>query len=265
MLESFLWKVARSTWRHMREARLLMVSSSLAYTTILSLVPMLAVSFAIFQAFGGLNKLYDTLAPFIMSNLNKETGEQVISSLKFFVENAHASFVGVSGFIALVFTSMSMLSSAEKALNQVWQTPFRRSLFQRFATYWLFITLGPLALSVAVGAATSSQLPLQRYLPGGTGLFFLVILVIFSIYKWGPHCKVRWLGALISAVVAALFWNFARLGFALYTSQVITYHKVYGSLGAFPILLLWIYILWVIFLGGAALNAAIQKSRLGIE
>ena len=251
--------VLKETWAHMRKAKLLLVASSLAYTTILSIIPLLAVSFAIFQAFGGLDKLYDTLSPLILQNLTEGTSQEVIDTLRGFIANAHANAIGAGGLIALILTSMSMLSSAENAINQVWQTTNTRSVFQRVSAYWLFITLGPLALAVIVGAATSTDFPLTKLLPSGTGIFVITVALFFVIYKWVPNCVVKWQYALLAAFATSIFWNLARLGYALYTKKVIAYNKIYGSLGAIPILLLWIYIVWLIILTGAALSAAMQK------
>ena len=165
-------------------SNLLLVASSLAYTTILSLIPLLAVSFAIFQAFGGLSKLYAVFEPLILSNLAEGLGEEVVLKLKSFIGNAHGSALGVGGFVGLVFTSMSMLSSIEKAINRIWNTQSRRTLFQRVSAYWLFITLGPLALAIAVGTATSSDFPLSALLPNGFAMFVLTSLLFTGIYFW---------------------------------------------------------------------------------
>lgn len=254
-----IFEICKDAIQQMNKAQLLMVASSLAYTTILSIIPVLAVSFAIFQAFGGIQKLYSILEPVILSYLAEGTGESVIQTLHGFIENIHTGAVGAGGLVGLIFTSMSLLFSAEKAINRVWNADTSRGIFQRIASYWLFITLGPLALSIAVGIATSSNLPLSYLFPTGTGMFFITIAVFFCIYKWVPHVYVQWPFALISATVTAIFWNFARFGYSLYTQNVVSYHAVYGSLGAIPILLLWIYISWVVILGGAALTAALQK------
>lgn len=254
-----LTQISRDTWRQMMQAQLLMVASSLAYTTILSIIPLLAMSFAIFKAFGGLNKLYDTVAPFIISNLAEGASDEVISHLENFIDNAHASAVGLGGFLGLVFTSMSMLSSIEKAINRVWQTRITRSWFQRIATYWLFITLGPLAFAFMLGFATSTDHSIAQFLPSGTGIFMITVAAFFGIYQFVPNTRVEWRYSLGAAVFTSVLWNLARLGYNLYTSQVLTYSKIYGSLGAVPILLLWIYIVWVIILGGASLTAALQK------
>jgi membrane protein len=255
--------LANDLIQQVQQAQLLMVASSLAYTTILSIIPVLAVSFAIFQAFGGMQKLYDLVEPMILSNLAHGASSEAIAMLHKFIDNTHAGAVGVSGLVGLIFTSMSLMFSAEKAINFVWQTKPTRSVFQRVAAYWLFITLGPLALSVAVGTATSFNFPLAKLLPSGTGIFILTIGIFFCVFKWVPNTKVKPLFALISAAVTAAFWNIARVSYLLYTDHVVSYNKIYGSLGAIPILMLWIYILWIIVLSGAALTAALQKRSEG--
>ena len=254
-----LARVFSETHKQMQQAQLLMVAASLAYTSILSIIPLLAVSFAIFKAFGGMERIYSTVEPLVLSNLAEGTGEEMILALKGFINNAHTGAVGIGGFLGLMITSMSMLFSAEKAINQVWQTKMTSSVFHRISSYWLFITLGPLALSIAVGIATFFQTPLEKLLPSGTAMFILSVFIFFSVYKWVPHISVRWPFAMISSVVTASLLNLARIGYAYYAKNAVSYRSVYGSLGAVPILLLWIYILWVILLGGAAFTAALQK------
>jgi membrane protein len=248
----------------MKRAQLLLVASSLAYTTILSIIPMMAVSFAIFKAFGGMEKLYQTIEPFILQNLAEGSSTEVIAALRRFVDNTHASAIGITGFVGLIFTSMSMLNSIESAINRVWGAPARRRIFQRIATYWLFITLGPLAASVAVGIASGSSFPLPNLVPSGTGVFLLTILFFTAVFRWVPNTDVHWPYAVFSGIQTAVLLALARAAYGLYTSRVVSYNKIYGSLGAVPILLLWIYIVWAIILTGAAVSAALQH-RLEIR
>jgi len=258
-----LWATLRAvfldTGKHMLEAQLPLVASSLAYTTILSIIPLLAVSFAIFQAFGGLEKIYEMIEPMILENLAESAGKDAMNSIRRFIGNAHGGAMGAGGLIGLVITSMSMLSSAEKAINRVWRAEIKRTLFQRIAAYWLFITLGPIALSVALGTATSSDIPLSKVLPSGTIGFVFGILIFTIIYKFVPNRKVQILPALIAGTATTITWYLAKAGYSLYTHKVVTYHKLYGSLGAIPIMLFWIYIIWLVILAGAAFSAALQK------
>jgi membrane protein len=254
-----LKEILHDTSLQMKESQLLTVASSLAYTTILSVIPVLAVAFSIFQAFGGIEKLYQTLEPMILENLAQGTSEDVMVAIRRFLSNIHGGALGAGGLVGLIFTCMSMLLSIENAFNRIWKAPTSRPIFYRIASYWLFITLGPLALSIAVGIATSSSLPLTKFLPSGTGMFVIFALVFSLAYKYVPNRAVHWAPALISGALTALGWNLARLAYAMYTHKVVSYDKVYGSLGAIPILLLWVYIAWVIVLAGASLTAALQR------
>ncbi len=256
-------EVLKDSAHRIQRAQLLMVASSLAYTTILSIIPILAVSFAVFQSFGGMEKLYEGIEPFILSYLAEGTSAEVIQTLRNFVRNTHSGVVGLSGLIGLIFTSTSMLSSAEKAINRAWEIPVTRGFFKRFSSYWLLISLGPLALAVGLGIASSLQFPLWKLFPSGSGSFLLETAFFFCIYQWVPQDQVLWPCSLTSATITAGLWNLARIVYVYYAHHVVAYHKIYGSLAAVPIILLWIYILWTILLSGAALTVAIQKRSSG--
>lgn len=254
-----LGRVGLDTWTRMQAAQLWMTAASLAYITILSVVPLMAVSFAVFQAFGGLQKLYTELEPVLLSNLAEGTKDQVLVYLERFIRNTHTATVGVGGFLGLVFTSMSMLANIESAFNRVWGAKKARPLFQRVSTYWLFITLGPMALSIGVGIATSSGgSAITRLVPHATAMFAIWVVALWAVYGLVPNCRVDWKFSLLSAVITSALFDLSRLGFNLYIKSFSTYNRIYGSVAAVPILLFWIYIVWVILLTGAALDAALQ-------
>ncbi len=259
-----IFEVSQDTLKQIQEAHLLMVASSLAYTTLLSIIPFLALVFATFQTFGGMQKLYLILEPLILSYLAEGTDEKVITALHEFIENAHTGAVGISGFLGLIFTSMSMLFNVDKAFNQIWKVKIQKSLYQRISSYWLWITLGPLAFSIFIGISSSTPLVITRIIPSGTGILIGSIVFWFCIYQWVPHTPVKGLCALSGSLFTSTCLILARLGYSFYTKSVVTYHVIYGSLGAIPILLLWIYILWVIVLCGAALSATLQKRMTSI-
>ena len=251
--------VIRESWKRLKESQLSLVAGSLAYTTILSVIPLLAVSLSIFQAFGGMERLYATIEPFILDNLAHGSGEQAIAAIRGFIANTHAGTLGATGLAAVIFTTMSMLSSVEAAINRVWRVESRRTLFHRIAAYWLFITLGPVGLAFVLGLATSKRIPVANLLPNGILVFFITVGVFFCVYKWTPARQVYWKPAFVGALSTSVVWNLARLAYQLYASRAVSYHAIYGSLSAIPLLLLWIYILWLIVLAGAALTAALQK------
>lgn len=245
------------TLREIKEAQLALSASSLAYTTILSIIPLLAVSFAVFQAFGGLNKLYEVIEPFVISNLARDAGEKAMEQIRVFISNVKTTTIGAAGFAGLIFTCVTMLSSAEAAINRVWKVEITRPLFQRIAMYWFFITLGPFGFSVMFAMLSSSEM--QMKWPSGTGYFIISVVILSLAYKFVPNRKVHWPSAIFPALLSAACIALARFGYGIYTRQVVTYSKVYGSLGAIPIILVWIYVVWLIILTGAALGASLQK------
>ncbi len=257
-LRSVLKDTVLDTVKIVREEQIPGAASSLAYTTILSVIPLIAVSFSIFKAFGGLDNLYATIEPFIFENLAEGSDEKTLEMIRSFVGNIHAATLGIGGLIGLLFTSMSMLASVEKSINKIWKVPLSRGIFQRVTIYWFFITLGPLALAVAVGAATSLDLPLSRVLPTGTPFFFILVALFYGMYRYIPHRRVYWRSALISAIGTSVSWVIAKGIYGIYVRKVVTYDRIYGSLGAIPIFLVWIYVAWLVILTGAAFSASLQ-------
>lgn len=254
-----------------REAQLPMVASSLAYTTLLSIVPVLALSFSIFQAFGGMERLYAAVEPMIVGSLAQGAGEETLRTLHNLIGRVHAGAVGAGGLIGLLVTCVTMLSGAEKAIHRVWNEELKRPWFNRMAAYWFFITLGPISLAVVVGLLTSTTkevsdtLPLignlLEFLPHGFSGFCLGSAFFYLIYKYVPSRVVHPKAAIAAALFATVGISIAKLTYAFYNKKVLTYSKLYGSLAAVPIFLVWIYILWWVVLMGAALSAAIQKRR----
>lgn len=249
----------RDIRKQIAEAQLLMAASSLAYTTILSLIPLLAVSFSIFQAFGGMDRLYALIEPLVLKYVAEAASDEALTAIRNYIGRIHAGALGATGMLGLIITSFLLLSSAESAINRVWKAPIKRTLFQRIASYWLIVTLGPLTAAIALGFITSSQVSLNEVIPSGVDVFLISVGIFFLIYKLVPNRPVDWKPALISATVAAGLFNIARAGYGLYTSEIVSYNRIYGSLGAVPIMLVWIYICWLVVLSGAAMTAALQK------
>lgn len=256
-----LWPILTTSWKEVQEAQVPLAASSLAYVTVLSIVPFLVVSFSVFQTFQGLDRLSETIQPLILSHLAENSGREAMAQLEKIIQNIHPKTLGLTGLLALILTCTSMISHIEKAINRIWKVQKKRNWFQRLAAYWFFITLGPLLLAIAYGAMNSTQLGKAPLFPIGTGGFVLTLFFFFWIYKWVPNRKVHWIPAFFGSVFTTLCFNFARQGYSFYVKNVVSYHKIYGSLGAIPIFLLWIYIMWLVILFGATLSASIQKKR----
>jgi membrane protein len=264
-LRSVLKDTLLDTFKLVRDEQIPGAASALAYTTILSVIPLIAVCFSILKAFGGLEHLYANIEPFVFENLAEGSDEKTLTLIRSFVDHIHPASLGIGGVVALLFTSMSMLASIETTINKIWKTKLQRGILKRIGIYWLFITLAPLGFAVAIGAATSLDIPLSKVLPTGTSLFFILVAAFYGMYRYIPHRPVYWRAALIASVGTSAIWVFAKNAYGIYVRHFVSYDRIYGSLGAIPILLVWIYVAWLVVLTGAAFSASLQSHYLERE
>jgi membrane protein len=236
------------------EGLILLTASSLAYATILSIVPLIAVIFAIFKAIGDVDRLYSQLEPLILSNLIAGSGDQVASVIQNFIHHANTKVIGFTGFLGLLITSLFMLGSIEAAFNRIWRRTKVRSMTQKIWVYGLILVLGPLAGSIFF--------QLTHVGHSAVTSFSLTIVFFTFVYKFLPSPKVFWRYAFLSGIFTSILICLARWSYTLYVSKFVSYHKIYGRLAAVPVLLLWIYILWLIILIGAAFGASLQRYKI---
>lgn len=249
-----LARVARDTSNTLGEIGFLNVGSSLAYATILSIVPLLAVSLTVYQFFEGPRMFGASLEPMILKYLAEGAGQLAIETLTTSLANARSGMVGATGFGALLVTAIILLSSAESAINRAWRCKKKRSWPKRIGIYLALIALGPLGLAIAFSAL--EKVP---SLPFGAWGMLLSIPVSTLIHKLAPNRPVLWRAAWSGGLFTSIVWALGYIGFRIYTREFVNYDKIYGSLGSIPLLLLWIYLNWVTLLAGAAFSASVQK------
>ena len=245
-------------------------ATALAYTTLLSIVPLIAVMLAFAKAFGGLAKLTEGVQPLIVNNLATGSGEVVKKYLVEFSQNLHAGTLGVVGFVFLILTAVGLLSTIESAFNEVWGVKQERSWFRRFNSYWTILTVGPLfvAFSIGITASLQSSHFVQLYLQSDVSRFvvklapYVLTWVAFTmLYLYMPNTRVRFRSAFLGGILAGTLWEFAKYGYAIYSASSNTYSTIYGSLGALPVFLVWLYLTWMIVLIGAEISFASQNIK----
>lgn len=244
--------------------RISLRASALTYITMLSLVPALAVAFAIVHLLGqeGLRR---SVHEFIFTNLAPGTREQVGSYLDEFIARASAGAMGGLGGLFLLASALSLLHHIEASLNEIWGVRKARPLGQRLLIYWGILTLGPVVLAVSLLASSS----LGRLL-SGSGLLppalaaalplAATVLLLTFLYLATPNAPVSFRAALGGALTAGAAWELAKRAYGLYASRSFQYSAVYGSLGAIPLFLLWVYVSWLLVLSGARLAYALQHA-----
>jgi membrane protein len=264
-------------WRQMlsvlaqrfREARLGVSASSLTFTTVLALVPLFVVALSVFAAFPLFGKFQDTIQRWLIDSLVPESiSRQVLSYLTQF--SRKASRLGSVGLVAVVMSAVFLMVTIERTLGQIWRIERQRPLAQRVLLYWSAITLGPLFLGASLAitsyVVTASRdvvdvLPgIVRWLLDGIE-FFLLIACVSGLYFYVPFTRVQWRHAVTAGVLVAGGIELAKKLLAVYLMQFPTYSIIYGAFAAVPILLVWIYVMWVIVLLGAVLAASMPEVR----
>lgn len=251
-----------------REMRLPQVAGSLTFTTVLALVPLLAVALSIFTTFPMFGEFRAALEKDLLREL---LPEQYAAQLLRYLNNfaAKATQLTAYGLVFLAATAMLMIHTVERALNELWLVQQQRPWTQRVVIYWTLITLGPIligaslaATSYLLSASAGLVLQLPDLLRAAVDYLPLAVsgLAYAALYVLVPNRKIHWRDALIGGFVAALVGELIREGFAAYirTGTVAT---IYGAFAAVPLFLLWVYLAWFVVLFGAAIAATLPMLR----
>ncbi len=235
-------------------------ASALTYITILSLVPLLAVVFAIVRGLGQ-EELRHSVHEFVFSNLAPGTREQIGHYLDGFIAQASSGAMGGFGAFFLLLSAVGLFHNIERSLNDIWGVQRPRPLMTRVILYWSVLTLGPIALGASLFATSMARSLVEHSLPSevialispGTS-----ILLFFFLYIAVPYARVSLRAALGGALVAGCAWEIAKHGYAAWAANSFRYSVIYGSLGTVPLFLIWVYLSWLIVLFGARLSYALQ-------
>tara|TARA_Y100001934_G_scaffold242254_1_gene297905 strand:+ start:1388 stop:2239 length:852 start_codon:yes stop_codon:yes gene_type:complete len=247
----------------LKKSRLPSVASALAFTTVLALVPLLTVVFAILSMFPFFFEWRDEIETFLYSNLVPATGDAVKTYLQEFAGQA-GTLTGL-GLAALLATALLLLSTIEDAFNNIWNISKGRTLSQRLLLYWAMLTLGPVLMVISLALTTYvSSTVLSSWIPAAPGLntallqalpMFLQGLGFFLMYLIVPICTVRAGSALGGAIVAVALFELTKFGFVIFIANFDTYQIIYGAMWSIPVFLLWIYLSWLVTLFGACIAA----------
>ena len=246
------------------------MASSLAYTSLLSLVPLLAIGLAVLAAFPVFDSVREQLQVVIFQYFVPQVGEQVRQYAGAFVENAGR--LTAAGVIGLAFTAVMLLVTIETSFNRIFRVATARTATSRLVVYWTALTLGPLLLGTSF--SLSSWLSLAGVWVARSGLAWLasviggvvaelVLILAFSLLYWAvPNRRVSPIDAGMGGLAAGLAFTVLRWGFALYVASFHVYQSIYGAVATVPIFLLWMYLSWAVVLSGAELAAALPEWRL---
>jgi membrane protein len=260
------------TLRDLMGGQLSLRAMSLVYTTLLSLVPLIAVSFSVLKGFGVHNQveplLFNFLAP--LGPKGVEVGEQIIG----FVDNVKAGVLGSIGLGFLLYTVISLIQKIEESFNYVWQVERLRSLSQRFSNYLSVILVGPILVFTALGITASvlslevvqhlmATEPFGRMLAMGARLMpYLLVCIAFTfIYVFIPNTRVKLSAAVAGALIGGILWQSTGWAFATFITSSARYAAIYSGFAILILLLIWMYLSWVILLLGAQVAFYVQNPQ----
>jgi len=245
------------------------LAGSLTFTTVLAIVPLLAVALALFTAFPQFHDFSDALQAFLTNSLMPPViSENVMSYLNDFAQQA--SRLTAIGGSFLVITVLLLILSVDKALNEIWRVTKPRGIGQRLLVYWALLTLGPLMTGASLWATAFvaresfgviSQIPELLEFTLKVSPFFVSVSGFAALFVIVPNTKVTTRDALMGGLLVAALLEIMKLGFAFYVSQVSTYTMIYGAFAALPVFLIWVYLSWLSVLFGAIVAANLPYFR----
>ena len=273
-LSEFPWKSTACTLRErFSEDRLGLTASSLTFTTIMALVPLVTVALAVFTAFPMFAKLQGGLQQWLVTSLIPDNiSRQVLGYLTQFA--GKASRLGVVGLALLLVTALALILTIDHTLNSIWRVRKRRHFGQRVLVYWSAMTLGPVVLGVSLSVtsyAISASRGIVGVMPDGVEIllealqFGLLAGGLAAMYHYVPNAHVKWRHAWAGGLFVAAGIELAKKLLAAYLGMVPTYSVMYGAFATVPILLIWIYVAWVIVLLGAVIAAYLPSLLSGVR
>jgi membrane protein len=270
-------RVGYSTVRGFFTNRLTVRAAALTYYSALSIVPFLAFAFAVLKGFGAYASFIEgTVRPYLQQTFGGNPALLgSIERILVFVDRTDVSKVGALGLVILAYTSVSLLSSVEDTLNEIWGARTMRSFLRRVTDYITLLVTTPLLVATAGAALTaaesSSIVLFVREALGLGGLIDLLLrfaslavvgVAFFAVYVILPNVRVRPLSAAVGAAIAAVLWQVALVLYVRFQVGVSGYSALYSVMAAIPIFLVWTYTSWVVVLAGAQVAASHQNERL---
>ena len=250
------------------EDRCAQIASSLTFTTLLALVPIVTVALTVVSAFPVFGSLVGHVQGYVMENMLPKSVDAISFYAGQFSQNA--ARLTTVGVLFIGVTALLLMFTIERAFNDIWRVSWRRQLLQRILVYWTVLTIGPLLIGASLSVTSyviSLSLGLVDAAPGvGVVVLKVIPLVLTSsafalLYFTVPNRRVLKRDALLGGVAAGVCFEAMKQGFGFYITHFPTYKLVYGAFAMVPIFLLWIYLSWLIIIGGAVLVAVLPEWR----
>lgn len=244
-------------WRNFIHDRVFLSAGSLAFQTLLSIVPILAVILSILSVFSVFAPLKHYIEDFLVESFMPGAGEVMSHYLSDFI--GKTSSVPLLGGVFLFIIALFLISTVDHTLNEIWEVHAPRKILQGFTLYWTVLTLGPVLIGSSLAASSyvwymiftegqmlQLKIRLLSYIP-----FINSVLAFFLLYMLVPNRRVRFTHAFSGALLAAVLFELSKKWFTFYVTNIATFEHIYGALSVIPMLFFWIYLGWIVVLTGA--------------
>ena len=248
-------RLSVNVWHQFMAHKCMQQASSLAFNTLLCLVPLSAVALFLLKTFGAVEDGNSPLISALRDNFLPRYGaEEIVSELSGFA-NRNLGGLGVGGFLLFLLVSTMLFISVEQHFNDIWGARRRLPVmqaFQKYAVFYTLLSIGPLLIWLFFSTATNWVF--AHVFP-----WMLVYCLFFLMYIAMPNTMVKWSAALLGTFIAGTLFQIARLAFGSYLELVWkNYSDIYGALAMLIILAIWTYTTWVVILLGAEVSNAFQ-------
>lgn len=275
--QRFLFKQARIfilSIRGFQEDKAILRASALTFYTMLSIVPIIAMAFAIAKGFGFEKRLEENILA--GGGQYQDIWEQVFEFANALLANTPGGILGGIGVVILLYTVLQVMGHIEESLNDIWQVKQARSYFRKFSDYFSIMLLAPVLLilssSITVFIKTqvtniTESIEILGYF--SSVIFFFInlfpyVLIWFAFaltYIIMPNTKVNFKPAFIAGIIAGSGFIFLEWAYIYFQFGVAKYNAIYGSFAALPLFLIWLQTSWVIVLFGAEFSFSFQNVK----
>lgn len=250
-------------WKRSKEDNIKVPAGHLAYVTLLSIVPFLAVIFYMLSAFPMFSELHKVVENLIYNNFVPTAGDAVKVHMTGFIANTKK--MSMMGIASLIVIALLLISSIDQTINRIWRCTNQRSIVQAFTIYWTILSLGPIIIggSIALSSYLFSIVKTDGFLSIGQHILSLMPFVFSwlafaGVYTLVPNQRVHFRYALIGGLIAALLFSFTTDLFTLYITNFPSQQIIYGALAVIPIMFVWTYFSWLIVLIGAEVTSTLE-------
>ncbi|WP_448569637.1 virulence factor BrkB family protein [Thalassotalea ganghwensis] len=238
----------------------------LSYVTLMSLVPLMVVMLSVMTAFPIFAEIKEMIENFVYANFVPAAGDVVKEHISGFVANASRMSAIAISFLFLF--ALLLISAIDKTLNNIWKITRKRRVITALSMYWMILTLGPVLVGSSIVATSYivSLVSLGDYDIFGISNYLIRSLPLVAsmgafliLYMIVPNKVVKFKYAIGGAILAAILFELAKKGFAIYVTHLPSYKAIYGALASIPILFLWVYLSWLVVLFGALFTVSLEE------